>query len=69
MFKTEKIYHDNVNLYSGTSVPSYTFTMDKSKVKLRTHHDITHLHPLTNVPNKYQLLTRYGCHNIVKTKF
>ena len=30
------------------------------KVKLRSHHDVTHLHPRTNVPDKYQLPTPYG---------
>ena len=30
--------------------------MARSKVKSRSHHDIAHLHPLTNVPTKYQLL-------------
>ena len=26
----------------------------------RSHHDVAHLHPLTNVPTKYQLPTPYG---------
>ena len=30
-----------------------------NKVKLRSHHDNTHLYPLTNVPTKYQLPTPY----------
>ena len=30
------------------------------KVKSRSHHDVAHLHPLTNVPTKYQLPTPYG---------
>ena len=30
------------------------------KVKSRSDHDVTHLHPLTNVPTKYQLPTPYG---------
>ena len=34
--------------------------MARSKVKSRLHHDIVHLHPLTNVPTKYQLPTPYG---------
>ena len=29
------------------------------KVKSRSHHDVAHLHPLTNVPTKYQLPTPY----------
>ena len=28
--------------------------MARSKVKSRLHHDAAHLHPLTNVPTKYQ---------------
>ena len=35
-------------------------TMKRSKVKLRSHHDFAHLHPLTDVPTKYQLPTPYG---------
>ena len=38
-------------------------TTARSKVKSRSHHDIAHLHPLTNVPTKYQLSTSY------KTRF
>ena len=30
------------------------------KVKSRSHHDNAHLHPLTNVPTKYQLPTPYS---------
>ena len=29
-------------------------------VNSRSHHDIAHLHPLTNVPTKYQLPTPYS---------
>ena len=38
--------------------------MARSKVKSRSHHDIAHLHPLTNVPNKHQLPTPYGFQDI-----
>ena len=38
--------------------------MARSKVKSRSHHDIAHLHPLTNVPTKYQLPTPYGFRDI-----
>ena len=34
--------------------------MARSKIKSRSHHDVAHLHPLTNVPIKYQLHTPYG---------
>ena len=32
-------------------------TTARSKVKSRSDHDVAHLHPLTNVPSKYQLPT------------
>ena len=35
-------------------------TTARSKVKSRSDHDVAHLHPLTNVPTKYQLPTPYG---------
>ena len=39
------------------------------KVKSRSDHDVAHLHPLTNVPAKYQLPTPYGCRDIARTRF
>ena len=35
-------------------------TTARSKVKSRSDHDVAHLHPLTNVPAKYELPTPYG---------
>ena len=43
--------------------------MARSKVKSRSDHDIAHLHPLTNVPTKYQLPTPYGFRDIAWTRF
>ena len=43
--------------------------MARSKVKSRSDHDVAHLHPLTNVPSKYQLPTPYGFRDIVRTRF
>ena len=40
-----------------------------SKVKSRSHHDVAHLHPLTNVPTKYQLPTPYSFRDIARTRF
>ena len=40
-----------------------------SKVKSRSHHDIAHIHSLTNVPTKYPLPTPYGFRDIVQTRF
>ena len=39
------------------------------KVKSRSHHDVAHLHLLTNVPTKYQLPTPYGFQDIAQTTF
>ena len=43
--------------------------MARSKVKSRSHNDIAHLQPLTNVPTKYQVPTPYGCRDIAWTRF
>ena len=40
--------------------------MARSKVKSRSHHDVAHLQPITNVPTKYQLSTSYGFRDIAK---
>ena len=39
------------------------------KVKSRSEHDVAHLHPLTNVPTKYQLPTPYAFRDIARTRF
>ena len=43
--------------------------MARSKVKSWSDHDVAHLHPLTNVPTKYQLPTPYGFQDIARTRF
>ena len=43
--------------------------MVRSKFKLRSHHDVTHLHPLTNVPTKYQLPTPCGFQDLSRQDF
>ena len=43
--------------------------MIRSKVKSRSHHDVAHLQPLTNIPTKYQLPTPYGFRDIAQTRF
>ena len=43
--------------------------MTRSKVKSRSHHDVAHLQPLTNVPTKHQLPTPYGFQDIARTRF
>ena len=44
-------------------------TTARSKVKSRSHHDVAHLHFLTNVPTKYQLPTPYRFRNIARSRF
>ena len=39
-----------------------------SKVKSRSHHNVAHLQPLTNVPIKYQLHTLYSFRDIAQTR-
>ena len=41
--------------------------MARSKVKSRSRHDVAHLHPLTNVPTKYQHPTPYSFRDIAQT--
>ena len=43
--------------------------MARSKVKSRSQHDVAYLHPLTNVPTKYQLPTPYSFRDIARTRF
>ena len=43
--------------------------MTRSKVRARSHHDVAHLHLLTNVPTKYQLPTPYGFWDTAQTNF
>ena len=43
-------------------------TMTMSKVKSRSHHDIAHLQPLSNVSTNYQLPALYGFIDIAQTK-
>ena len=43
--------------------------MARSKVKSRSDLDVAHLHPLTNIPTKYQLPTPYGFRDIAQTRF
>ena len=45
---------------SPDKILKHMVTMTRSKVKSRSHHDIAHLQPLTNVPTKCQLPTPYG---------
>ena len=42
--------------YSPDKIFKLKVTTARSKVKSRSDHDIAHLHLLTNIPTKYQLL-------------
>ena len=44
-------------------------TTTRSKVESRSHHDVAHLQPLTNVPTKYQHPTPYGFRDIAWIDF
>ena len=55
--------------YSPDKILKVKVTSATSKVKSRSHHDVAHLQPLTNVPAKYQLPTPYGCRDIARTRF
>ena len=55
--------------YSLDKILKVKVTMARSKVKSRSHHDIAYLHPLTNVPAKYQLPTPYSFRDIAQTRF
>ena len=53
--------------YSPDKILKVKVTTARSKVKSRSHHDVAHLHPLTNVPTKYQLPAPYGFQDIART--
>ena len=55
--------------YSPDQILEVKVTTATSKVKSRSHHDLAHLHPLTNIPTKYQLPTRYGFRDTARTRF
>ena len=55
--------------YSPDKLLYVKITTARSKVKSRSHHDVAHLHPLTTVPNKYQLPTPCSFPDIAPTKF
>ena len=55
--------------YSPDEILKVKVTIARSKVKSRSHHDVAHLHPLTNVPTNYQLPTPYCFRHIAWTRF
>ena len=44
-------------------------TKARSNVKSRSHHDIAHLQPPTNLPTTYQLPTPHAFRDIAWTRF
>ena len=55
--------------YSPDKILKVKVTTARSNVKARSHHDVAHLQPPTNVPAKYHLPTPYGCRDIARTRF
>ena len=55
--------------YSPDNILKVKVTTARSKVKSRSDHDAAHLHPLSNIPTKYQLPTPYGFWDIAWTRF
>ena len=55
--------------YSPDKIFELKVTTARPKVKSLSDHDIAHLHPLTNIPTKYQLPTPYGFWDIARTRF
>ena len=55
--------------YSPDKIFKLKVTKARSMVKSRSHHDVAHLNPLTNVPTKYQLPTPYGFRDTGRTNF
>ena len=53
--------------YRSDNIFKLKVTTARSNDKSRSHHDVAHLHPLTNVP--YQVPTPYGFRDIARTKF
>ena len=59
------MWDDRSILKDRAPIPTLV-TMARSQVKSRSHHDVAHLHPLTNVPTKYQIPTPYGSGDIAQ---
>ena len=54
--------------YSLDKIFKLKVTTARLKVKSRLHQDVAHLHPLTNVPTKYNFLP-YGFWDTARTNF
>ena len=70
------MFLSSVNLYtllnprnSPDKILKIMVNMTRSKVKSRSHHDVAHLQPLTNILTMYQLPTPYDFQDIAQTRF
>ena len=68
-YKVSTSYTLQFPRYSPDKILEVKVTTPRAKVKSRSHHDVAHLHPLTNVPTKYQLPTPYCFQDIARTRF
>ena len=68
-YQTSTSYTLQFPRYSPDKIFKLKVTTARSKVVSRSDHDVAHLHPLTNVPTKYQLPTPYGFRDIAQTRF
>ena len=55
--------------YCQDKIVKAKVTMARSKDNRRSHHDVAHLQPPTNVSTKYQLPTPYGYRDLARTRF
>ena len=55
--------------YSPDKIFKLKVTTGRSKVKSRSDQDNAHLHPLSNIPTKYQVPTPYSFWDIARTRF
>ena len=55
--------------YSPDKILWIKLTIARSKVISKSHHDVAHLHPLSNIPTNYQLPAPYVFQDIAWTTF
>ena len=55
--------------YGPDRILKFKVTTAMSKVKSRSHPNVAHAHPLTNVPTKNKLLTNYDFRDTTQTRF
>ena len=55
--------------YCPDKILKVKVTKAKSKVNSRSHHNLAHLQPPTNIPTKYQISTPYSFRDIARKRF